>query len=102
MSRFSLVTAGPKQILISVLGLLLLVTGLTLGSYQLDEKTLTGRRGSLAYIPRQYRQTFVEYRLELGLGTSVLLVLTGLGWAGTERLARIWQKQRNQELAAND
>jgi hypothetical protein len=101
MSRISFATLGPKQILVITLGLLLLVAGLSLGSYRLAEKTLTGRRGPLAFIPRDYRQFLAEHRLYLGTGATGLFVLLTAGWGSAETLARTWQKQRNRELAAN-
>ncbi len=80
---------------------LVIIGGLSLASYKMPEKELTGRRGTLSFIPREYRQIFVEYRTRAGGAAVALLVLTAAGWFGAESLARTWQRTRNRELAAN-
>ncbi len=91
----------PKQILTIVMLVMALAGGLSLASYKLPEKELTGRRGTLSAIPREYRELFVQYRPWIGGGAVALLVVAAAGWAGAESLARNWQRTRNRELAAN-
>ncbi len=91
----------PRQILLVLAALLLVVAGAALGSYALAEKTLTSRRGPLAVIPIAYRQQFATWRLPAGGAAGGLLVLLATGWVGAETLARRWQRTRNRELAAN-
>lgn len=94
------VTLSGRQVLLVVLVVLAVAAGLSFGSCGLAEKTLTGRRGPLAAIPRDWREAFVEYRFAIGAGAGGLFIVLALGWAGLESLARTWQKQRNRELAA--
>ncbi len=92
---------SPKKILTIVLGILVVVAGVCFGSYQLPEKSLTGRRGMFSPIPRDYREQFVAYRFEVGAGAVGLFILIAVSWAGAEALARNWQRLRNRELAQN-
>lgn len=92
---------SPKKLLGIILAVLILAAGLCFGSYRLEEKTLIGRRGFLAAIPRDYRELFVEYRLVTGAGAVGLFILVAAGWMGAETLARVWQRQRNRELSQN-
>ena len=89
----------PRRGLVMLLLLLALAAGLAWGSYALEDRTLTGRRGPLTVIPRDYRLWFVDQRLILGLVTSSSFVSVAAGWIALESLARQWQKTRNRELA---
>ncbi|GAB4447745.1 MAG: hypothetical protein Kow0031_30300 [Anaerolineae bacterium] len=96
-----LATWSPKKILLALVALLVVVGGVAFGSYALDEATLTGRRGPLAVIPRDYRAQFVAWRRPVGTASGGLIVVIIGGWAAAETLARTWQRGRNRELAAN-
>lgn len=100
LTRF-LPTIAPRQALSGLLGFLLLVTVISFGSYAMPEKSLTGRRGPVAVIPRDARLVFAAHRGLLGGLAGAGAILTALGWVGTETLARAWQKRRNEELAGN-
>ncbi|GIK42108.1 MAG: hypothetical protein BroJett011_59410 [Chloroflexota bacterium] len=92
---------SSRQILSILIGVMILAAGLSFASTYLPEKQITARKGILAIIPRDAREWFIEHRLQVGAGAVGLSLFAGLAWLGTETLARTWQKQRNQELAAN-
>gem|GEM_PF-5982738 len=97
MSRF-----GLTQILLVLLAIALIIAGLSFGSYYVSLEELTARRGGvLSFIPLDYRLMLVEYRLLVGLVSSSMLVLLGGSWLAAELIARLWQRARNRELAAN-
>jgi hypothetical protein len=93
---------GPKQILLILLALALLVTGLSFGSFYFPTEDLISRRGgSLSFIHRDYRLPLVDYRLPVGAMAGTVVVLLGGSWLTAELIARLWQRSRNRELAAN-
>lgn len=101
MRLLSSSSISPKQILTIVIAVAIVVAGLSFGSYYLTEKQITGRKGPIAFIPRDARTWFFEHREQVEAGAAGLGILIALGWVGVERLARTWQKQRNGELANN-
>ncbi len=92
---------NTRQILTVGLALLLLAAAISFGSYVLPEKELTGRRGPVAFIPREARKWFAPRRGLIGPGAAVGFIVVAAGWLTAEQLARTWQKRRNEELAAN-
>jgi hypothetical protein len=92
---------NPKQIMALVIAVLFLTAAFSLGSYALPEKSLTARRGMAAIVPRPAREWFVAYRFLVGPAAIAGAILVAAGWGAAEGLARTWQKQRNEELAAN-
>ncbi len=92
---------SPRQAVAIVAAIFLLVAGISFGSYYLPEKALTGRRGTLSFIPRDWRQEFVEHRRLVGVAAAGGFGLVATGWLVAERLSHAWQKARNRELAAN-
>ena len=98
---FSGVNLNPRQLLSIALGVLLVTAALSFGSYALPEKKLTGRRGPVSFIPRDMRKAFVERRGLIGAVALGGVLLLAAGWMGAERLSRVWQKRRNEELDAN-
>ncbi|MCB0014054.1 MAG: hypothetical protein KDE34_19215, partial [Anaerolineales bacterium] len=93
---------GPKQILLILLALALLIAGLSFGSYYFSVEELTTRRGGmLGFIPRDYRLYLVEYRLLTGIVATTIVIISGGVWLTAELIARLWQRARNRELATN-
>ncbi|MCB0166751.1 MAG: hypothetical protein KDI79_21170, partial [Anaerolineae bacterium] len=93
---------GFKQILLILLALAIFITMLSFGSYYFPAEELTARRGGmLAFIPRDYRLYLVEYRLLVGIAAATVVVINGGAWLTAELIARLWQRARNRELAAN-
>ena len=100
MSRLTVFFA-PKQLLVLLLIGLLLIAGLSFGSYAIPPADLLSRRGPLAYVPLPYRETFATYRLLAGSSATGLAILVLSAWLTAEIIARTWQRARNRELAAN-
>jgi hypothetical protein len=97
MSRFNF-----QQILIVVLVLALLLAGLSLGTFYFSAAELASRHGGvLSFIPRDYRQSLLAYRSPVAAAASGVTILLGGGWLTAALLARLWQRARNRELAAN-
>ncbi|MCP4409827.1 MAG: hypothetical protein GY807_19195, partial [Gammaproteobacteria bacterium] len=97
MSRISF-----TQILLVFLAVTFLVAGLSFGSYYFPAAELTSRKGGrVSFIPRDYRQILVDYRLLVGAGGVGIFVVIGGCWMAAEIVARTWQRGRNRELAAN-
>lgn len=93
---------GPQHLLIVIVILTLLVAGLSFGSYYFPADELASRRsGTVAFIPQAYRLRLVEYRLLAGIAAMGVLMLSAGSWLGAEIIARLWQRARNRELAAN-
>ena len=92
---------GPKHILIILLTVTFLAAGIALGSYYIPAEALTARRSPLSFIPLNYRQMWVDYRLLVGVSGAGLFITMGGSWLSAEIVARIWQRTRNRELAAN-
>ena len=91
---------SPKLILLALLLTTLLTTGVSLGSFYFAADELLARRGTFAFIPRDYRQYLVHYRLRIGASSAGAFLILGAGWLAVETLARRWQQIRNRELAA--
>ena len=69
---------GPKQILLILLAVALLIAGLSFGSYYFSTEELTARRGGmLAFIPRDYRLFLAEYRLLTGIVATTIVIVSG-------------------------
>lgn len=93
---------GLKQILLILLALAIIVAGLSLGSYYIPTEELTSRRGEpLSFIPRDYRLMLAQYRLPVGVAAGGVVIVLGGSWLAAELIARLWQRARNRELAAN-
>lgn len=93
---------GLKQILLMLLALAIIVAGLSLGSYYIPTEELTSRRGEpLSFIPRDYRLLLAQYRLPVGVAAGGVVIVLGGSWLAAELIARLWQRARNRELAAN-
>lgn len=92
---------SPKQVVFVIAALFFLLGSLSFGSYGVEDKMLTGRKGPLAIVPKEYREMFLEQRNLIGAGSAALFVLAVTGWGASEYLARAWQKQRNIELTKN-
>jgi len=100
MSRFKAIF-GIKQMVMLILALALLVVGITFGSYYFPAEMLSARRSTLAFIPLQYRELLLAYRLLTGISGVALFLPLAAGWLAVEMIARLWQRARNRELAAN-
>ena len=97
MARF-----GFKQILLLLIVLSLLAAALSFGTFYFPADELVSRRGGqLSFIPQDLRLKLVEYRLLIGICASFIFLLFSSLWLGVEIVARLWQKSRNRELAAN-
>ena len=59
---------SPKQIFTIVIAVAIVVAGLSFGSYYLTEKQITGRKGPIAFIPRDARTWFFEHREQVEAG----------------------------------
>ncbi|MEM7028984.1 MAG: hypothetical protein AAF629_05285 [Chloroflexota bacterium] len=98
---FAQTNLSPRQLLSIIIGLLFIISTLSFGSYQLDEKELTKRRGTFSFIPRDYRELFVDYRFQIGISAAVAFGSLIVVWVAAEGLSRQWQRTRNRELAQN-